>query len=52
MLNILAMMVVTFISTLTFIRLNTPKELKEMNNQLIVIKNSELSNSEFKLNNK
>ena len=50
--GILAMMVVTFISTLTFIRLNTPKELKKMNNLLIVIKNSELSNSDFKLNNK
>ncbi len=47
--GILAMMAVTFISIVSFIRLSAPKELKEMNELLAVVKNGKLSNTDFNL---
>ena len=47
--GILAMMAVTFISIVSFIRLSAPRELKEMNELLVVVKNGKLSNTDFNL---
>jgi hypothetical protein len=47
--GILAMMAVTFISIVSFIRLSAPKELKEMNELLAVVKNGKLTNTDFNL---